>query len=130
MRNGSTISILAKQLFSGEHQVPGQHARHARDLLLLVHDVVPGHIRLEVEGNLPGHPGEDGEKVGGVSFSLQHMHQCLDKPAACCCVPPAVEARNGALDNQKVGVVGNPTKKVGKVWWLNNKLAKLRYMQL
>ena len=57
MRNGSTISILAQKLFSGEHQVPGQHARHTRDLLLLVHDVVPRHIRLEVEGNLPGYSG-------------------------------------------------------------------------
>ena len=55
--NAKWISILAQKLFSGEHQVPGQHARHARDLLLLVHDVVPRHIRLEVEGNLPGYSG-------------------------------------------------------------------------
>ena len=104
MRNGE----MAKNLFSGEHQVPGQHACHARYLLLFMHDVVPRHVGLEVEGNLPGHPGEDGKEVGGVSLSLQHMHQRLNKPAACCCVPPAVEARNSAVDYQKVSMVGNP----------------------
>ena len=111
MRNGSMISILAEKLFPSEHQVSGQHAGHTRDLLLLMHDVVPRHVRLEVEGNLPGHPGEDGEEVGGVSLSLKHVHQRLNKPAACCCVPPAVEAGNSAVDNQKVSMVGNPIKK-------------------
>ena len=102
--------MLAEKLFPSEHQVPGQHAGHTGDLLLLVHDVVPGHVGLEVEGHLPGHPGEDGEEVRGVGLPLQHVHQSLNKPAACCCVPPAVEARNGAVDYQKVGVVRNPTR--------------------
>ena len=99
-----------KKLFPSEHQVSGQHAGHTRNLLLLVHDVVPGHVRLEVEGHLPGHPGEDGEEVGGVGLPLQDVHQRLNKPAACCCVPPAVEAGYGAVDYQKVGMVGNPIK--------------------
>ena len=45
-------------------------------------------------------------------LSLQDMHQCLNKPAPRCCVPPAVEARDGAVDYQKVGMVGNPAKKI------------------
>ena len=51
-------------------------------------------------------------------LSLQHMHQCLNKPAACCCVSPAVEARNGTVDYQKVGVVGNPTEHLAKFYVL------------
>ena len=77
-----------------------------------MHDVVPGHIGLEVKGNLPGHSGEDGEEVRGVPLSLQDMHQCLNKPAPRCCVPPAVEARDGAVDYQKVGMVGDPTQMI------------------
>ena len=103
------ISKVAFGLFPGEDQVPSQHTCHTRNLLLLVHDVVAGHVGLEVEGHLPGHPGEDGEEVGGVGLPLQDVHQRLNKPAACCCVPPAVETRNGAVDYQKVSVVGNPT---------------------
>ena len=80
-----------------------------------MHDVVPWHIGLEVVGNFPGHPVEDGVKVCGLCFPLQDMNKSLNKVAACCCVPPAVEARNGALNNQKVGMTGNPTKKVEKV---------------
>ena len=42
-------------IFSGEDQVSSQHACHARDLLLLVHDMISRYIGLEVKGNLPGH---------------------------------------------------------------------------
>ena len=104
------ISKVAFGLFPGEDQVPSQHTCHTRNLLLLVHDVVAGHVGLEVEGHLPGHPGEDGEEVGGVGLPLKHVHKSLNKPAACCCVPPAVEAGYGAVDYQKVGMVGNPIK--------------------
>ena len=55
------ISKVAFGLFPGEDQVPSQHTCHTRNLLLLVHDVVAGHVGLEVEGHLPGHPGKDGE---------------------------------------------------------------------
>ena len=56
--NGSKISICwPEKLFPSEHQVPGQHASHAGDLLLLVHPVVGRHVGLEVKRDLPGHPG-------------------------------------------------------------------------
>ena len=104
------ISKVAFGLFPGEDQVPSQHTCHARNLLLLVHDVVAGHVGLEVKGHLPRHPGEDGEQVGGVGLPLKNVDQSLDEPAACRRVPPAVEARDCAVDYQKVRMIGNPTK--------------------
>ena len=80
-----------------------------------MHHVVPWHIGLEVVGNFPAHPVEDGVKVCGLCFPLQHMNKSLNKPGAFFSVPPAVEARNSALNNQKVGVTGNPKKKDEKV---------------
>ena len=79
-----------------------------------MHDVVPWHIGLEAVSNFPAHPVEDGVKVCGLCFPLQHVNKSLNKPAASCSVSPAVEARNGGINNQKVGVTGNPAKKVEK----------------
>ena len=50
------ISKVAFGLFPGEDQVPSQHTCHTRNLLLLVHDVVAGHVGLKVEGDLPANP--------------------------------------------------------------------------
>ena len=75
-----------------------------------MHHVVARHVGLEVESHLPGHPGKDGEQVGGVGLPLKNVDQSLDEPAACCCVPPAVEARNCAVDYQKVRMIWNPSK--------------------
>lgn len=61
-----------------------------------MHSIVGGDIGLEVEGDLPGHPGQDGQQVPGVRLSLDHVTQGLDEPTALGSVPPTVEARDGA----------------------------------
>ena len=53
-------------------------------------------------------PGEYGEQVPGVSLPLNDVTEGLYEPAALGGVPPAVEARNCAVDYQKVRMIGNP----------------------
>ena len=48
--------VADQVLLPGEHQVPGQHAGDAGDLLLLVHTIVGRNIGLEIKGNFAGHP--------------------------------------------------------------------------
>ena len=43
-------------------------------------------------------------------LSLNDVTECLDEPAALGGVPPAVEARDGAVGNQKVGMAGDPVR--------------------
>ena len=69
-----------------------------------MHGVVGGNVGLKVEGNLPGDPGQDGQKVSGVGLSLDDIAQGLDEPTALSGVSPAVESRNSAVSNQKVRV--------------------------
>ena len=61
-----------------------------------MHPIVGGHIGLEVEGDLPGHPGQDGQEVPGVSLSLDNITQGLDEPTALGGVSPAVESGDSA----------------------------------
>ena len=41
-------------------------------------------------------------------LSLNDVTECLDEPTALGCVSPAVEARDGAVGNQKVCMAGDP----------------------
>ena len=41
-----------------------------------------------------------------MSLPLNDVTECLYEPTALGCVPPAVEAGDGAVGNQKVGMAG------------------------
>ena len=43
-----------------------------------------------------------------MSLPLNDVTECLYEPTALGCVPPAVEAGDGAVGNQKVGMAGDP----------------------
>ena len=65
--------FIVKILFSGEQHVPGEHAGHTGDLLLLVHHIVPGYIGLEIKSHLPADPSHDGQEVPGMCLPLDNM---------------------------------------------------------
>ena len=43
-------------------------------------------------------------------LSLNDVTECLDEPAALGGVPPAVEARDSAVGDKKVGMAGDPVR--------------------
>ena len=94
----------------GEYEVPGQHARHTRDLLLLVHPDVGGDVRLEVERDLPGHPAMQTMRRLGrqitVIITLWGLKEGL------CCAPPSgwrdkMPGMITMVNNSWQGVVNN-----------------------
>ena len=96
---------FVKQLLSGEQDLPGQHAGHAGDLFLLMHQKVSWNIVLEVKGHLPTNLGQNGEDVPGICFSLQHMTECLYEPTASSGMSPTQESWDSAVCYQKVCMI-------------------------
>jgi len=62
-----------------EVDVPGEHGRDARNLLLLVHDEISRSVGLEVEGHLPGHAGQVRQQIPSGSKALKDATQRLEK---------------------------------------------------
>lgn len=87
-----------------EEDVPGEHGGDAGDLLLLVHEGVARRVGLEVERHAARHPGQDAEQVPGLGLPGQYVAQRLHEPGPRRRVAPRVEARDGAVGDEEVGV--------------------------
>ena len=108
-------TFLNEPRFPLKVDISSEHRCNARNLLLLVHEIISRGVGLEVEGHLPCHPGQDGQQVPSLRLPGQDMAQRLYEPRPRRRVPPRVEAGDGRVGDQEVGVRRDLVAERGRV---------------
>lgn len=94
-------------LLVSKAQQSRQHGCHARDLLLLVHHRNVRRVGLKVVRHPLGYERQQRQNVVLLSVLVQLLAQGLHEPRALLSVAPRVEARDGRVRDQEVGVGRN-----------------------